>query len=201
MYGIDRISQRILEDAQAEAARIIEEAEERARSIKDRKTKEVEKSNQKLHEDNMAKAQDRKRRMLSAAELEMKKEVLAAKQQMIDEAMEKAKQAIMDMPKDEYRRVISKMLLESAQGHEEVVFSAADEKRLDQSLIDQVNQELKQQGKRGELSLSPERGEFEGGFILRSGGMEINNTFGAILRMSRNHLEARLAEILFGKEG
>ena len=201
MNGIDRISQRILEDAQAEAARIIEEAEERARSIKDRKTKEVEKSNQKLHEDNMAKAQDRKRRMLSAAELEMKKEVLAAKQQMIDEAMEKAKQAIMDMPKDEYRRVISKMLLESAQGHEEVVFSAADEKRLDQSLIDQVNQELKQQGKRGELSLSSERGEFEGGFILRSGGMEINNTFGAILRMSRNHLEARLAEILFGKEG
>ncbi len=201
MNGIDRISQRILEDAQAEAARIIEEAEQRARSIKDRKVKEVEKSNQKLHEENMAKAQERRRRMLSAAELEMKKETLAAKQQMIDEAMEKAKQAIMDMPKDEYRRVISKMLLESAQGHEEVVFSAADEERLDQSLIDQVNQELKEQGKKGELKLSPERGEFEGGFILRSGGMEINNTFGAILRMSRNHLEARLAEILFGKEG
>lgn len=201
MNGIDRISQRILEDAQAEAARIIEEAEQRARSIKDRKVKEVEKSNQKLHEENMAKAQERRRRMLSAAELEMKKETLAAKQQMIDEAMEKAKQAIMDMPKDEYGRVISKMLLESAQGHEEVVFSAADEERLDQSLIDQVNQELKEQGKKGELKLSPERGEFEGGFILRSGGMEINNTFGAILRMSRNHLEARLAEILFGKEG
>ena len=49
MNGIDRISQRILEDAQAEAARIIEEAEERARSIKDRKTKEVRKNNQKLH--------------------------------------------------------------------------------------------------------------------------------------------------------
>ena len=69
MNGIDRISQRILEDAQAEAARIIEEAEERARSIKDRKIKEVEKSNQKLHEENMAKLR-RKRRMLSAAELE-----------------------------------------------------------------------------------------------------------------------------------
>ncbi len=107
----------------------------------------------------------------------------------------------MDIPRDEYRRVISKMLLESAQGYEEVIFSAADEERLDQSLIHQVNKELKEQGKRGELRLSAERGQFDGGFILRSGGMEINNTFGAILRMSRNHLEARLAEILFGKEG
>ena len=201
MTDIDSISQRILDDAQVESARIIGESEQRARFIKDRKIKEAEKKNQKLHEENLARAQERKRRMLSAAELEMKKEVLAAKQQMIDEAMEKAKQAIMDIPRDEYRRVISKMLLESAQGYEEVIFSAADEERLDQSLIHQVNQELKEQGKRGELRLSAERGQFDGGFILRSGGMEINNTFGAILRMSRNHLEARLAEILFGKEG
>lgn len=201
MDGIDRISQRILDDAQAEAARIIEEAKQRARSIKDKRIEEVEKNNQKLHEENMAKAQERKRRMLSAAELEMRKEILAAKQHMIDEAMEKAKQAIMDMPKEEYCKIIFGMLLESAQGHEEVIFSTADKDRLDQSLIDQVNQALIEQGKSGELKLSPERENFEGGFILRSGGMEINNTFGAILRMSRNHLEARLAEILFGKEG
>ena len=32
MNGIDRISERILKDARAEAARIIEEAQERARS-------------------------------------------------------------------------------------------------------------------------------------------------------------------------
>ena len=139
--------------------------------------------------------------MLGAAELEMRKEVLASKQQMIDEVMEKTKEAIMDMPRGEYGKIVSNMLLESAQGHEEVIFSEADKERLDQSLIDQVNQELKAQGKRGELILSPQREEFDGGFILRSGGMEINNTFGAILRMSRNHLEARLAEILFGKEG
>ena len=201
MNGIDRISQRILDDAQAKAAQIIEEARQRARSIKDKKTEEAEKNNQKIHKDNKAKAQERRQRMLGAAELEMRKEVLASKQQMIDEVMEKTKEAIMDMPRGEYGKIVSNMLLESAQGHEEVIFSVADEGRLDQSLIDEVNKMLKGQGKRGELKLAPERGEFDGGFILRSGGMEINNTFGAILRMNRNHLEARLAEILFGKEG
>lgn len=201
MNGIDRISQRILDDAQAKAAQIIEEARQRARSIKDKKTEEAEKNNQKIHKNNKAKAQERRQRMLGAAELEMRKEVLASKQQMIDEVMEKTKEAIMDMPRGEYGKIVSNMLLESAQGHEEVIFSVADEGRLDQSLIDEVNKMLKGQGKRGELKLAPERGEFDGGFILRSGGMEINNTFGAILRMNRNHLEARLAEILFGKEG
>ena len=201
MNGIDRISQRILDDAQAKAAQIIEEARQRARSIKDKKTEEAEKNNQKIHKNNKAKAQERRQRMLGAAELEMRKEVLASKQQMIDEVMEKTKEAIMDMPRGEYGKIVSNMLLESAQGHEEVIFSVSDEGRLDQSLIDEVNKMLKGQGKRGELKLAPERGEFDGGFILRSGGMEINNTFGAILRMNRNHLEARLAEILFGKEG
>ena len=201
MNGIDRISQRILDDARAEATRITEEAQQRARSLKEKKIEEVEKNNEKLHRENMEKAQERKRRMLAVAQLELRKETLAVKQQIIDEVMAKARDAILAIPRDEYRKTISNMLIESAQGHEEIIFSVADEGRLDQSLIDEVNGLLKGQGKVGELRLSSERGDFDGGFILRSGGMEINNTFGAILRMSRNHLEASLAEILFGKDG
>lgn len=201
MNGIDRISERILEDARAEATRIIEEAQERARSLKDKKVEQTEKNNEKLYKESMDKAQERKRRMLAVAELEMRKEILSVKQQMIDEAMEKVKHAIMVIPRDEYRKIISNMLLESAQGNEEVFFSVADEGRLDQSLIDEVNGILLGQGKKGELKLSPERGAFDGGFILKSGGMEINNTFGAIIRMSRDHVESELAEILFGEEG
>ena len=42
MNGIDRISERILNDARAEAARIIEEAQERACSLKEDRTGQVE---------------------------------------------------------------------------------------------------------------------------------------------------------------
>lgn len=201
MNGIERICERILEDARAEATRITEEAQERARSLKDKKIEQTEKNNERLYKESMDKAQERKRRMLAVAELEMRKEILSVKQQMIDEAMEKVKHAIMIIPRDEYRRIVSNMLLESAQGTEEVFFSVADEGRLDQSLIDEVNGKLLDRGKQGELRLSPERGSFDGGFILKSGGMEINNTFGAIIRMSRDHVESKVAEILFREEG
>jgi V/A-type H+-transporting ATPase subunit E len=201
MNGIDRISERILEDARAEAARIVKEAQERARSLKERKKEQTEKENEKLYRESMNRAQERKRRMLAVAELEMRKQILATKQQVIDETMERVNQAIKEIPRDEYRRIISQMLLESAQGDEEVFFSVEDEDRLDQSLIDEVNQELISQGKKGGLKLSPERETFGGGFILKSGGMEINNTFEAIIRMSRDEVESQVARILFGEEG
>lgn len=201
MNGIDQISERILEDARAEATRIIEDAQEKARSIKDKKVEETRRNNEKLSKENMDKAQERKRRMLAVAELDMRKEILSVKQEMIDEAMERVKQAIMVMPRDEYRRIIADMLVESAQGDEEVFFSVADEGRLDQSLIDEVNDKLIGQGKKGELRLSPNRETFDGGFILKSGGMEINNTFDAIVRMSRDLVESKVAGILFGEEG
>ena len=135
------------------------------------------------------------------AGLEMRKEVLAAKQELIDHVMEKAGEAIMEMPREEYRHIVTQMLLEAAQGHEEVYFSVADEARLDQSIVDEVNALLKARGRKGELKLSPRREEFHGGFILRTGGMEINNTFGALIRMSRDEVESQLAKILFKEEG
>ena len=201
MDGIDRISQRIIEDAQAEAAGVIEDAQDRARSLKDRRTIEVEKNNERLHRENSDKAQERKRRMLAVAQLEMRKDILTVKQELIDKAMEEARKAIIHMPREEYRDMIARMLIGSAEGDEEVVFSKADSERLDKGLIEEVNTNLKEQGKKGNLKLSPDRGSFDGGFILRSGGMEINNTFESIIRMSRDELESQVAHILFGEEG
>lgn len=201
MNGIDRISERILKDARDEATRIVEEAQERARSLKDKKVEQTNKDNERLYRESADKAQERKRRMLAVAELEMRKEILSVKQQTIDEAMDRVNEVIMEMPRDEYRKVVSHMLLESAQGDEEVFFSTSDEDRLDQGLIDEVNRKLLEAGKKGELRLSPERGAFQGGFILKSGGMEINNTFEAIIRTGRDEVESDLARILFGEEG
>ena len=73
MNGIDRISERILNDAQAEAAHIIEEAQERARSLKEDRTGQVEKENERYYQETIERARERKRRMLAMAGLEMRK--------------------------------------------------------------------------------------------------------------------------------
>lgn len=201
MNGIGRISQRILDDARAEALQIIKDAKDKARSLQEKRAIESEKANKKLYEDYETRARERKRRMVAAAQLEMRKELLSVKQDMIDKAMDAVQSAIMDMPKDQYRKIIMDMMIDSTQGNEEVFFSSVDSGRLDISIIDEVNQTLKSQGKIGKLTLSSDKGSFQGGFILKSGGVEINNSFESIIRMGRDEVESGLAEILFQEEG
>jgi V/A-type H+-transporting ATPase subunit E len=200
--GIDRIKEQILEDAQVDAERIITEAEDRARALKEKKAEEAGNLRQRLIEESSLKAQERKRRMLTAANLEMKKNILAVKQEMINKVLEEALNAIEQMPVAEYRSIIAEMLMDTViSGDETVVFSERDQDRLDAGFLAGVNIKLREQGKKGELKLAPQRGRFRSGFVLVYGGLEINNSFESIIRMSRNELESEVAEILFGEEG
>jgi len=200
--GIERIKEQIIEDARAYAEKIIAEAEDKVRSLKEKKAEEAGNLRQKLIEESSLKAQERKRRMLTAASLELKKDILAVKQEMIDKVFEEALNAIEKMPVAEYRSVIADMLIDAVvSGDETVIFSERDLGRLDAGFLAGVNIKLKEQGKKGELKLASERGRFRSGFVLVSGGLELNNTFESIIRMRRNELESEIAEILFGEEG
>lgn len=202
MVGIDRIKEQILEDAQTEAERIISEAEDKVRALKEKKREEANALKEKLMEESSLKAQERKRRMMIAANLEMRKNILAAKQEMINKVIEDTLKVIEQMPVAEYRGIISNMLLDTVvTGEETVIFSERDKDRLDAGFIAGVNLKLKEQGKKGQLKLGPAAGDFRSGFILKSGGMEINNSFEAIIRMNRNELESEIAGILFAEEG
>jgi V/A-type H+-transporting ATPase subunit E len=128
----------------------------------------------------------------------MRKKVLAAKQEMIDAVFMGVLQRIESMPDDEYKDIIMSMLLASPlYGDEEVVFSACDPHNLDQGFLNKVNEMLVKDGRKGQLRLSSDRGQFKAGFILRREGVEINSTFESILGTLRNDMEPLLAEILF----
>ena len=60
-----------------------------------------------------------------------------------------------------------------------------------------VNAKLKENGKKGELKYSDICRETEGGFILKSGDIEINCSFSSILRMEYNKIEAEVIKVLF----
>lgn len=200
--GIDRIKEQILEDARAEAERIIREAEDKVRALKEKKSEEANALKGKLMEESSLKAQERKRRMITAANLEIRKNILAVKQEMINKVLEEALKAIEQMPVAEYRSIISNMLLDTVvTGDETVIFSERDKDRLDAGFIAGVNIKLKEQGKKGQLKLGQAAGNFRSGFILISSGLEINNSFESIIRMNRNEMESEIAGILFGEEG
>lgn len=202
MSGIDRIKERILEDARKNAAVTLEEAEKKAYAYKEKKTVEANTLKSKLLEENQIKAIEKKKRMLSVAELELRKGTLGVKQELIDHTFSRVLDAYEKMPQDQYQSVIEDILLKSVvKGDEEIVISNSDAKRLDKAFLDKINARIKKEkGLKGNLKISENKGDFKGGFIIKSGGVEMNNTFTSMLRMIRDDIEPQVAELLFSKE-
>lgn len=198
MNGMDRIKERILEDARQEANKIITDAQNRADELIKKNESEAAAVQEKQLKENEIKGLDLKRRMISVAQLDMRKEVLKAKQDMIDKAFEQCLSSIVNMSAEEYRALIEELMVNTVQtGNEEVIFSHRDDERLGSDFIAGVNGRLASMGKKGDLKASTEKGSFNGGFILRSGGIEINNSFESVLRIIREEIEPQVAEILF----
>lgn len=198
MKGLEKIKERILEDARREADGILENANKRADDIINKAGEKADAIKKTIGSEYEEKAAELERRILSTADLDMKKKLLDTKQRMIDKAFEGCIKHIEEMPTKDYRALIGDLLISAVQtGEEEVIFSALDDNRLDSYVITEANEKLKSMGRKGSLKLSQEKGGFKGGFILRQKGMEINCSFEALLRTLREQIEPRIAEILF----
>jgi V/A-type H+-transporting ATPase subunit E len=198
MEGIAKIKERILEEAREEKQKLVEKAQAQARDIEakyEHKAKEM--LNDILDKAGKA-AEEKKRRILSMAQLENRKALLQAKQQIIDEVFEKAKAQLEKMPDENYCGLIADMLMKSAiTGNEEVLISEHDKNRITQDFLAKVNENLKGLGKQGNLRISETPGRMIGGFILKSEDLEVNNTFDSLINMEREELETEIAKILF----
>ena len=90
------------------------------------------------------------------------------------------------------------MLVSSIEtGDEEVLLSDSGKSKISGDFIEVVNRALVQAGKKGNVKLSDAAANIKGGFILKSQGTEINNSFEALLRMYRDDIEPKVAQILF----
>ncbi len=66
-----------------------------------------------------------------------------------------------------------------------------------EAFVNEINSELTQKGKLGKLSLSDEIRDFKAGFILEKNGIEINNSFEALISSMKDELEYEVARLLF----
>lgn len=200
MEGLERIKERIVQEAQDKKNKILEDT--RARNEKlmsdcDKKLSEI-----KQQALNKAKrlADEEKRKILSMAELEERKRLLDAKQKLIDKVFQEAQKSLQNMSNPEYEKLIKQMLIDnSVSGEEEIIMAENDLPRLSSNFVNLVNQELIKNGKPGNLKLSDETRPMLGGFILKSSDMEINCTFDSIIKLQREELETEIAKILFGE--
>lgn len=229
MEGIEKITAKIVQDAQAEIARMNQETDEKVRSIAEAAQAQADKETADTLARGQRAAQERLERLKSAAKMEQRKLELAARQEMLAEAFELALEKLCSLPEEEYVQLLTRLVLEaSSTGKEQLVFSPQDRARVGKQVVVAANEAMVKQvapelpdaitdtkvgaflGKvvnsttamvtgTGMLTLSEETRPMKGGFVLVDGDVEVNCAFETLVRLQREKLEKEVDQVLFPK--
>jgi len=193
MNGIEKITQRITAEAQAEIDRVLGAAKEEAAQITARMTAEAEAVAAELAAKNEKAAAEHEERLVSAAQMEARKVQLAAKQEMLEKAYERALEKLCAMPAEQYTAVLAGLLVKaSSTGSESVIFSAEDREKVGKAAVEKANADSGKQ-----MVLSDETQPIRGGFILKDQNVEVNCTFETLVRLQKAETAGAVAKKLF----
>ena len=189
---MEKVSKKILDDAKQKADEIIKEAEakkkENGAKIKEQVTKVKEETEQ-LVSDQKNREYDR---IAGRAKLDLRNDTVRLKREIMDGLFDEAVNRLVNKKSDEYLKIIKELLSrdEVKEGGELII--CEKENRIDEKFIETVNKELG-----SSFTLSKERRLIRGGFILRRGKVEIDASFGTLVKSKKERLEMELAKILF----
>lgn len=194
MKGIEKITARIQQDAQAEREAVLQEARQQADAIRADFQAQAQAAAAAAAEKSRTAAAQRLERLESAARMDARKQLLAAKQDCVQAAFDRALERLQALPEAEYIRLLAGLAAGSAQtGREELILSPADRARVG----GQVTAEANRLRDGAAFTLSDETREMAGGLILRDGSVEINCAFETRLRLLHERMAADVAGVLF----
>jgi V/A-type H+-transporting ATPase subunit E len=197
--SVEKIVEKILSDARAEAQHIVEGARAQAAQIREHAQSEAQRQRELILAQAHQEAQSRRAALLAEARAAARNAVLGAKRQVLARVFEQVAERLATMPAQEYKSWLLRLLVEASEtGDEEVILSPGDRQTLGETLVREANAQLAQRGKKGALKLSAETRNFERGFVLKGRNSEINVTLEALLRRAQEELEIAVAQMLFG---
>ena len=193
MNGIEKITQRIASDAQAEIDRILGDARDEAARITANYRAQADAEAQELADKNERAAAEQEERLISAAQMKASRLQLAAKQEMVEKAYIQALDKLCAMPEEQYVAVLAGLLVKaSSNGKEEAVFSKEDREQVGKAAVEKANQISGKQ-----LRLSEESLPIRGGFILKDKNVEVNCTFETLVRLQKAETAGAVVKTLF----
>lgn len=195
MNGLEKITERIAADAQAQADEIVAQAKARAAEI----VADYQARADALLAEERAKAEtlaaQTAQRAESAGALEGRKWELNAKQQLLEDTFTLALDKLRGLPKEEYVELLTNLLCLAAKGGEEVIFNPADRAQVGKTAVTAANERLKD----GRLTLSEETRDIKGGFILKDGLVELNCALETLVEQEKETMSVSVASHLFPK--
>ena len=186
--ALEQILARIIEEARQQAQDIIDSTLKEKNSI----IQEIEKEANLLRQDIIDRGRSEGeffyRKEVIAKKLKAQKGILQAKKSQLDICFQEGLETLFNLDTPLYRHLISNMLSQIHLKEEaEIIFSHHDKTRLSQDYIHKINSHLK-------LSFAD---NIQGGFILKTKELLIDNSLDSILASLRQNLEPKVAQILF----
>ena len=193
MNGIEKIIDRISGDAQAEIDAVLNRAKAEAAEITAKYEAQAKAEADEILSRGKRAAAEREERLVSVAQLECRKGQLAAKQEVIDASFQLALKKLLALPEAEYVKLLANLAAQAAPaGKGELIFAQADRDRVGQAVVKAANEKLN-----GSLTLSEETRAVNGGFVYRSGAVEVNCSFDTLVRLQKAELTGKVTGVLF----
>jgi len=195
---IKDISEKIISDAKIQADKIIAQAEDNANNIIKKGRKEADNIKKTILYKVNQEASLKKSKILTEANLGVKKTILLEKQKIMEDVFGNALESILKLGNKDYQNFIKKLILDNIEKGDETIFIGhSDKNRISKDFIEDINKELKAKGKKGELKLSDSYLPVKGGIIIGSGAIRKNVSLELLLKDVREESETQISEILF----
>lgn len=191
-----QVVEKILADARTEAEKIKQDAQAKEDAEQAKLSEQLGEYKKQTELLTKKAGEDEKSHILAAARMNIAKDYLAEKRKILDEVYELARQQLQNLPDEEYRALIKKLLLNTVETGDEEVIVDKSESRIDNDFIKQINRELGPDYK-SSLKLSGKRQNLGAGFILTRGKVKTNVSIKVLLEQTRKELEIQLAKELF----
>lgn len=222
MTGIEKLIDKILADAKADADAVLEKASESCAEIKATHAARVASEEARLRENAAKECESLVTRARSSAAMAKRNVMLEARAALVREAYATAEKEIRNLTAEEYLELLVLMLKgaikrqikaeqESMEMYGEdttadvyeVSLNRRDREQFGQALLDGIKRT--QVGKINmnvleKLTLSGQDARIDGGLILRCGDIEANCSISMLLAEVRRATEVKVSEILFPKQ-
>ena len=195
MSNISNLTSKILEDAEDKKTSILNDANEQRDKIIAKKEEEASAEEKLILERAERDAAARKERIISGAELNSRNEKLAAKQKVINSVFESSVEALCNLSNEELKDFVTDTILNSGiEGNQNLILNEEGAKVITTEVLNEINNKL---NSKATITLSSEKRNFKGGFILEKDGIEINNTYEALVSSIKDDLSLKVAQVLF----
>lgn len=195
--ALEEILKKIKEETDGKLAEINFHIEKKVEEIMQEGEKKIVELRETLFKEAKEKIIEERNSKLATARLDFRKKLLQEKHRVLQETFQRAFEDIRNLDDNDYRKFIRELILEVAgEDKGEIFISGRDEKRIDSSLIDEINKTLKRQDKSATLKLARENASIDGGFILKMGQVEMNCSLSSLFKKKREELESEVSAIL-----